>query len=88
MSIIAFQPELRPELPVVWVLLRDACRTLITAIKPIRRRGLKHRIGFPDQLIRDMNKLCIEMTHKNPLHEIPSKTGLCPDLAGKPSKSA
>jgi hypothetical protein len=49
--------------PVDWVLLRDACRTLITAIKLIRRRGLRHRIGSPDQLIRDMNKLCIEMTH-------------------------
>ena len=49
--------------PVDWILLRDASRTLINAIKLIRRRGLKHRISSPDKLLRDMNKLCIEMTH-------------------------
>lgn len=49
--------------PVDWILLRDASRTLINAIKLIRKRGLKHRIGSPEKLLRDMNKLCIEMTH-------------------------
>lgn len=49
--------------PVDWVLLRDGARTLISAIALIRKRGLKHRIGPPEKFIRDMNKLCIEMTH-------------------------
>jgi DnaJ-domain-containing protein 1 len=49
--------------PVDWVLLRDAARTLIKAIILIRAHGLKHRIGEPSAFIREMNKLCIEMTH-------------------------
>lgn len=49
--------------PVDWILLRDATRTLIKAIELIRRRGLKYRICDPKQFLRDMNKLCIEMTH-------------------------
>jgi len=49
--------------PVDWVLLRDAARTLTGAIAHIRTRGLKHRIGPPEKFIREMNKLCIEMTH-------------------------
>ena len=49
--------------PVDWVLLRDATRTLIKAIALIRAQGLKHRMGDPKKFLRDMNKLCIEMTH-------------------------
>ncbi len=49
--------------PVDWVLLRDATRTLMNAVALIRRRGLKHRVGPPESFIREMNKLCIEMTH-------------------------
>lgn len=49
--------------PVDWILLRDAARTLTAAIALIRKRGLRHRIGPPGQFIREMNKLCIEMTH-------------------------
>lgn len=49
--------------PVDWVLLRDATRTLINAIILIRRHGLKHRISDPKSFMRDMNRLCIEMTH-------------------------
>lgn len=49
--------------PVDWVLLRDGARTLIKAIILIREHGLKHRIGAPEQLMREVNKLCIEMTH-------------------------
>lgn len=49
--------------PVDWVLLRDAARTLTGAIALIRKHGLRHRIGPPEQFIREMNKLCIEMTH-------------------------
>lgn len=49
--------------PVDWVLLRDATRTLMQAIILIREQGLKHRMRTPEQFVRDMNKLCIEMTH-------------------------
>ena len=49
--------------PVDWVLLRDAARTLIKAVVLIRRHGLRHRIGSPEEFLRDMNRLCIEMTH-------------------------
>ncbi len=49
--------------PVDWVLLRDATRTLAKAVILIRQRGLKHRICPPEEFIREINKLCIEMTH-------------------------
>jgi hypothetical protein len=49
--------------PVDWVLLRDATRTLVGAIVQIRKQGLRHRIGPPEKFIREINKLCIEMTH-------------------------
>ena len=49
--------------PVDWVLLRDAARSLLLAIKTIRAQGLKHRMIEPSQLLKEMNKLCISMTH-------------------------
>ena len=49
--------------PVDWVLLRDATRTLIKAVKVIRKHGLKNRMDEPSDFINDMNKLCINMTH-------------------------
>lgn len=49
--------------PVDWVLLRDITRTLIKAIILIRKHDLKHRIGSPEKLFNQMNKLCMEMTH-------------------------
>jgi len=49
--------------PVDWVLLRDGVRTLIKSIVLIRKQGLRHRIGAPGKLMREVNKLCIEMTH-------------------------
>ena len=49
--------------PVDWVLLRDATRTLIKSIVVIRRHGLKHRIGPPEQFITEINKLVMEMSH-------------------------
>lgn len=49
--------------PIDWVLLRDAARTLIQGITLIREHGLKHRIGSPGKLMREVNKRCIEMTH-------------------------
>lgn len=49
--------------PVDWVLLRDATRTLMKAVKLIREQGLRHRMEEPAQFIRRMNILCMEMTH-------------------------
>ncbi len=49
--------------PVDWVLLRDATRTLIKAVKVIRKHGLKNRMNEPSDFINGMNKLCINMTH-------------------------
>jgi IS5 family transposase len=50
--------------PVDWVLLRDVSRTLLKATKLIRTAGLLCRMPCePEQLARQMNNLCIEMTH-------------------------
>ena len=49
--------------PVDWVLLRDAARSLLLAVKTIRAQGLKHRMIEPSELMKQMNKLCISMTH-------------------------
>jgi hypothetical protein len=49
--------------PVDWVLLRDATRTLMRAVQLIRRHGLKHRMDPPEQFLRHMNQLSIQMTH-------------------------
>ena len=49
--------------PVDWVLLRDAARSLLLAIKTIRAQGLKHRMINPAAFLKLMNKLCIAMTH-------------------------
>ncbi len=49
--------------PVDWVLLRDATRTLMKALKLIRQQGLKHRMEAPEQFLSRMNRLCMEMNH-------------------------
>jgi len=50
--------------PVDWVLLSDVSKTLLKAVTLIRQRGLKHRMpSSPEELTRQMNRLCIEMTH-------------------------
>jgi hypothetical protein len=49
--------------PVDWVLLRDAGRSLLLAIKTIRAQGLINRMIEPPLLLKQMNKLCIAMTH-------------------------
>jgi hypothetical protein len=49
--------------PVDWVLLRDATRTLMKAVKWIREAGLKHRMEPPESFITRINRLCIDMTH-------------------------
>lgn len=47
--------------PVDWVLLRDATRTLMKAVRLIRDQGLKHRMEEPQVFLRQMNRRCIEM---------------------------
>jgi IS5 family transposase len=49
--------------PVDWVLLRDATRTIMQAVKLIRDQGLKNRMEDPADFIKAVNRLCIEMTH-------------------------
>ena len=49
--------------PVDWVLLRDATRTLMKRVILIRARGLHQRMEAPEEFIRRMNGLCIQMTH-------------------------
>ncbi len=51
--------------PVDWLLLRDAVRTLIAAIKTIRKQGLLHRMPFPDSFTSEMNSLTMAMTEAN-----------------------
>jgi hypothetical protein len=47
--------------PVDWVLLRDATRTLMKAVRLIRDQGLKHRMEAPESFLRRVNTLCIQM---------------------------
>lgn len=50
--------------PVDWVLLKDVALTLLKALQLIRKEGLRHRMPYEaEKFIRQMNKLCIEMTH-------------------------
>ena len=55
--------EAHVHFPVDWVLLRDATRTLMKAVKLIRREGLKSRMEPPEEFLRRINRLSIEMTH-------------------------
>lgn len=50
--------------PVDWVLLKDVAATLLQAVTLIRRAGLFCRMPQgPEVFTREMNRLCIEMTH-------------------------
>ena len=49
--------------PVDWVLLRDGTRTLMKALTLIRREGLKVRMEPPQEFLRRINRLSMEMTH-------------------------
>ena len=49
--------------PVDWVLLRDISRTLLKAVTLIRGRGLKNRMDDPAKFSKEINRLCIQMTH-------------------------
>ena len=51
--------------PVDWVLLRDATKTLMSALSLIRQQKLKHRMKAPEQFVSQMNRLCLEMNHAN-----------------------
>ncbi len=48
--------------PVDWVLLRDAVRTLVLAIKVIRKHGLRYRIRKPERFLTEINHLCMAMS--------------------------
>ena len=49
--------------PVDWLLLRDGMVTLLKAIVVIRKYGIKHRITSTNDLIKQINRLSIKMTH-------------------------
>lgn len=48
--------------PVDWVLLRDGIRTMMKAMKIIRKHGLKHRMPSPEQFLGEINRLSIQMS--------------------------
>ena len=48
--------------PVDWVLLGDAVRTLMKATKLIRAHGLKQRMAAPEDFLKAMNRLSLQMT--------------------------
>lgn len=50
--------------PTDWVLLRDAVRTLMKATRLIREAGLRGRMQAPEEFLRRMNRLSIEMTQQ------------------------
>jgi hypothetical protein len=50
--------------PTDWVLLRDGVRTLMKATLLIRQAGLRGRMEAPQEFLRRMNRLCIQMTQK------------------------
>ena len=49
--------------PVDWVLLRDIVIRLIGIIVVIRKHKLFNRMSHPESFIKEINNLCIEMTH-------------------------
>jgi IS5 family transposase len=50
--------------PTDWVLLRDGVRTLMKATRLIRETGLCARMESPEEFLRRMNRLCIQMTQQ------------------------
>ena len=56
--------KLNIHFPVDWVLLRDATRTLVKAIRLIRKQGLKKRMPEPQAFLKRMNQLAMEMTRQ------------------------
>ncbi len=50
--------------PTDWVLLRDGVRTLMKATLLIRKAGLRARMEAPEEFLRRMNRLSIEMSQQ------------------------
>ena len=50
--------------PTDWVLLRDGVRTLMKATLLIRQAGLRGRMAPPEEFLRRMNRLSMEMTQQ------------------------
>jgi hypothetical protein len=50
--------------PTDWVLLRDGVRTLMKATGLIRQAGLRGRMQAPEEFLRRMNRLSMEMTQQ------------------------
>jgi len=50
--------------PTDWVLLRDGVRTLMKATRLIRQAGLCRRMQAPEEFLRQMNRLSIEMSQQ------------------------
>jgi len=50
--------------PTDWVLLRDGVRTLMKATLLIRKAGLRGRMQAPEEFLRRMNRLSIEMSQQ------------------------
>ena len=50
--------------PTDWVLLRDGVRTLMKATVLIRKAGLRGRMEGPEEFLRRMNRLSIQMTQQ------------------------
>jgi hypothetical protein len=50
--------------PTDWVLLRDAVRTLMKATRLIRGAGLRGRMQPPEEFLRRMNRVSIQMTQQ------------------------
>tara|TARA_B110001454_G_C12702962_1_gene427358 strand:- start:264 stop:1766 length:1503 start_codon:yes stop_codon:yes gene_type:complete len=51
--------------PVDWLLIRDGCRTVLKAMKLIRKSGVKCRMPQIDGFMTKVNGLCIEMAAAN-----------------------
>lgn len=50
--------------PTDWVLLRDGVRTLMKATVLIRRVGLRGRMAAPEEFLRRMNRLSLQMSQQ------------------------
>jgi len=50
--------------PSDWVLLRDGVRTLMKATRLVRKAGLRGRMQAPEEFLRRMNRLSIEMSQQ------------------------
>src|SRR5204863_8868541 len=50
--------------PTDWVLLRDGVRTLMKATQLIRKAGLRGRMEAPEEFLRRMNRLSIQMSQQ------------------------